>query len=196
MGLNEADYSPAARVVSYGSCTINAFAPMARLLNANFGVIDADVHVIHNQPSHKLGSAPHPVRAHCTLVYMAPRLLPWLSADNFFVSYTLIPYSGASVIDFRFRLASQTTLENIYAALCGPKSLLGGRYHFPVCDAGIQDVVGERYNAIIPRTGIKLVGDNLVMSGYFDNENSATRYLELARLAVSAIANAGTLLRH
>ena len=193
MGLNEAEYSPAAKVVSYGSCTVNAFAPLAQVLHTLFGVTEADVHIVHNVPAHRLGEIPHPVRHQCTLQQMAPRLLPWLSPDNFFVGYTLIPYTGASVISFRFRLASPATLEDIYTALCGAGSLLEGRYHFPDRDAGIQAVVGTPFNAVLPCDGITLAGDNLLMSGYFDNENSAVRYLELALLAASAYdVNRGT----
>jgi glyceraldehyde 3-phosphate dehydrogenase (phosphorylating) len=183
MGLNETEYLPAAKVVSYGSCTVNAFAPLAQVLHTRFGVTEAEVHVVHNVPAHRLLDMPHPRRHQCTLQEMAPRLLPWLAPDRFYVAYTLIPYTGASLITFRFRMAAPVVLENIYAALCGPESTLADRYCFPARDAGLQSAVGMPFNVVIPRNGIELVGDNLVMSGYFDNENSAVRYLELAQLA-------------
>lgn len=186
MGLNEADYSPQSRVVSYGSCTVNAFVPLADHLQQCFGVREADVHVIHNVPAYQLSLYQHPVRRSCTLESMAPALLPWLSPDKFCVNYNLVPYTGPSLVDFRFRLCSEPTLAEVHEALYGPASPLGLRYGFPVEDGGVRDAQGRPYNAIFPRGRIKLAGDNLRLGGYFDNENSAVRYLELAQKAARA----------
>ena len=192
MGLNEAEYLLQSRVVSYGSCTVNAFVPLADHLHRCFGVLDADAHVVHNVPAHRLAAYPHPLRTSCTLESMAPALLPWLALDSFFVVYTLIPYTGPSLIDFRFRLGATPGLAAVQEALYGPGSRLGLRYDFPSEDGGILDVLGRPCNAALPRDTIKLVGDNLQLRGYFDNENSAVRFLELAQLAARAQSDNST----
>jgi glyceraldehyde 3-phosphate dehydrogenase len=188
MGFNETDYSMDAPVVSYGSCTVNAFVPLAQHLHQRFGVREADVHVIHNVAAHRLADHPHPQRRPCTLESMAPALLPWLSPDRFFVCYTLIPYTGPSLIDFRFRLGVPTRLAEVHEALYGPSSGLGLRYEFPAADGGVLSALGRPCNAVIPRRGVRLAGDSLLLRGYFDNENSAVRYLELVQRAAQAHA--------
>lgn len=190
MGLNEADYSAKSRVISYGSCTVNAFVPLADYLHRCFMVREAEVHVIHNVPCHRLVEYPQPVRTSCTLEAMAPNLLPWLPPERFFVCYTMIPYTGPSLVDFRFELGSMPNLEDVRQALYCPDSSLAPRYRFPVEDCGVGAVAGQPYNAVIPRDGINLVDDCLRLRGYFDNENSAVRYMELVELAARAHAGA------
>jgi glyceraldehyde 3-phosphate dehydrogenase len=121
---------------------------------------------------------------------MAPVLLPWLSVDRFFVCYTLIPYTGPSMIDFRFRLGSRPHVDEILRALVDSDSNLRSRYDFPLEDRSIRSVLGQPYNAVIPHCGIKRVGDNVLLRAYFDNENSAVRYLELVNLAADFHADA------
>ena len=43
-------------------------------------------------------------RKFCTLEKSAPNLLPFLNENNFVVNYTLVPFSGVSMIDFRFKI--------------------------------------------------------------------------------------------
>jgi hypothetical protein len=48
----------------------------------------------------------------------------------------------------------------------------------------VVGVLGARENAVFPLSGIEVIGDNLRFRGYFDNENSAVRYLQLVELIV------------
>ena len=47
-GYNHQEYSPELKIISYGSCTVNAYMPFANWIHDNYQIIDSDVNVIHN----------------------------------------------------------------------------------------------------------------------------------------------------
>lgn len=180
-GFNQADWTADSRVVSYGSCTVNAFVVLADWLNSRHGVSDADVHVVHNVPAHRIQAMDLPRRHACTLEKMAPRLLPWLSPDRFLVDYVLTPHTGPSCIGFRFGLRAPPAADTVAGAIAeaiagGP---LAGLYELRDADAGASACTLSPANAVLTRTGIAVKGNSLYLSGYFDNENSAARYIDL-----------------
>lgn len=183
MGWNQAAWQARAKVLSYGSCTINAFVPLADWLHRELGVRDAQVQVIHNVPAYRLADCVHPLRTSCTLQAMAPRLLPWLADEQLDVLYTLIPYSGVSLLDLQFRVERPLPLAQLLHRLqhAVEQGALAGLYALPASDPGGCQVLGQPFNAVFPLSGIRLRGDSLRLSGYLDNENSAYRYIQLVK---------------
>lgn len=47
MGVNHASYDPSLKVVSNASCTTNGLAPVAKVLNDNFGIVEGLMTTIH-----------------------------------------------------------------------------------------------------------------------------------------------------
>ncbi|MDB5798234.1 MAG: hypothetical protein JWP36_2136 [Paucimonas sp.] len=180
-GYNENAFDAAAGVISYGSCTVNAFVPLADWLHRHYGVAEAGLSVIHNVPAHRLQDHPHPQRRACTLEKMGPRLLPFLAPENLHVDYVLIPYTGVSLIDFRFKLAqppAQAALLDALDAACA-SGTLAGLYRLAAEDSGAESFAMSPESAVLLRPRAQLAGDWLFLPAYFDNENSATRYLDL-----------------
>lgn len=171
-----------AEVVSYGSCTVNAYVPLAQLIHENYGVIDSDVNVIHNVPVHQIDAFDTLERKGCTLEVVAPHLLEFLTADNFVVNYTLVPYSGVSMLDYRFRIKSDVSEEAIKSALKNAvtEGKLKGLYALAPSDQGPDEHKFTSYSAVLIEPSIKRVGDNIYINAYFDNENSVNRYFDLA----------------
>lgn len=184
MGFNHESWQADASLLSYGSCTVNAFVPLAACLHDNFEIYEADVSIIHNLPAHRLVDFPHPQRRECTLTQMAPRLLPWLNSTQFFVNYTVIPYTGASLIDLRFRIGKTGTHATVIDVL--RQASMRSRYALLDRDPGVENVIGCAANVVLFEDGITVNGNIVRMSGYFDNENSAVRYLELLRWIAEA----------
>lgn len=182
MGYNHTQWDAQARVVSYGSCTVNAFTPLAQWLHDAYGVVQAQVSIVHNVAPHQLADHPDPLWRACTLEAMAPRLLPWLAPARLAVSYALVPYTGGSLIDMRFQLRQPPIHEQAAVAALQQASqgALQARYSVPGTDPGVRGALGARANAVFPKAGINMKDDMLRLQGYFDNENSAVRYLELA----------------
>lgn len=168
------------RVLSYGSCTVNAYIPLASFINNMWGVTESDVSVIHNVPVHQIKQFNTLERRNCTLEQVASKILPFLNDDNFKVTYTLVPYTGVSMIDFRFKLNKSMTRDTIIAGL--RSSIKEGELHKLYSIADMDNGPGEhkftRSSAVIIESSVSTKGNNLYISAYFDNENSANRYYD------------------
>ena len=87
VGLNETDYLSSDKFISYGSCTVNAYIPAANALHKLFKVLESDVNVIHNMPEYKLNEIPNIFeRRDCTLSFMGPKILNFITPENFNVN--------------------------------------------------------------------------------------------------------------
>ena len=187
MGFNHTSWRSDARVLSYGSCSVNAFVPLANYIHTHHGLLHAQVNIVHNSPMYRQLASPQ--RASCTLAGMAPRLLPFLSEDNLYISYVLIPYTGASLIDFQFRVRTPCSREVFTQALRKACSAsLQNRYALVQDDPGAQGAIGSPMNALFYESGIRCAEDTIGLCGYMDNENSAVRYLELLQWLAQKIA--------
>lgn len=186
MGFNHESYKPHEhKVVSYGSCTVNPGVTLANFLHKTFGVEECTVSVIHNVQKHRLDAGEfHTLqRKFCTLESMAPKLLPFLTKDNFSVKYTVVPWEGVSMIDFAFRLKKATTRDEAMEALkqaTGRDGALEGLFGMVPNDTGPEVHIGSPYSAVIVESELKLVGKTLHLFCYFYNEGSGIRMHELA----------------
>lgn len=181
VGFNEANYRKSDKLISYGSCTVNAYVPLANTIHEQFGIIDSDVNIIHNVPEYKLHEIPNYFeRRECTLNFMGPKLLNFLTAKNFNVNYTLVPISGVSRIDMRFRLKRDFTLQSLLTFIDQIRGPRGNKLY------KVHDVDPGQYSALLSRFSAEIIleqsrksGDNLYLSAYFDTENSVNRYYDL-----------------
>jgi len=180
-GFNHHRWSAASRVISYGSCTVNCYVPLTAWMHERYGVVDSDVNVIHCVARHRL---PHQtmVRTPCTLERSGPALLGFLPPERFAVNYTLIPHSGVSILDLRYRLGRRVDRNELVASL--RHALIAGDlqtlYGIDPVDRGSEAYNGTSYNAVLIESSVKVLGDNVYLHAYLDTENSASRYFDLA----------------
>ncbi|MCB9557059.1 MAG: hypothetical protein H6707_13205 [Deltaproteobacteria bacterium] len=171
------------RVISYGSCTVNGYVPLADYIEAQYGVIDSDVHVVHNVPLYRVGEHKTLQRKFCTLERSGPLLLPFIDQNkNFAVIYSIVPWAGTSMIDFRFRLRTPPTREQFFEDFrraIDPGGRLDGLYGLDQADVGPQALNCTPHSAVIIANGVRMLGDNLYLQAYFDTENSVNRYFDL-----------------
>ncbi len=182
-GFNHTAIEPASRVISYGSCTVNAYLPLADHLHRSFGIVDSDVNVIHNIQEYRLRDNFTLIRKFCTLEKSAKNLLPFVHDDNFIVNYTVVPYSGVSMIDFRFRLerpAAREAIDEHLHRACA-EGELQGLYSLDEVDRGPERYNGTTFSTVFIRDATRVLGDQLYLHGYFDNENSVNRYYDLVQ---------------
>jgi glyceraldehyde 3-phosphate dehydrogenase len=181
-GFNHAkfDYS-LHRVISYGSCTVNAYVPLANFIHNVYEVIDSDFNVIHNVQNYRLKDANSLNRKFCTAEKVAPQLLDFLSSENFCVNYTVVPYTGVSMLDIRFRVKEKLDRTMLIGALedavyqGGLKHL----YSMDEVDIGPKVYNCTTYSAVLIKENIRILQDNIYLHGYFDNENSVNRFYDL-----------------
>lgn len=181
-GYNHEEWNEDLKYISYGSCTVNAFVPFGQWMEEKFGVSDADVNVVHNVADHKRQGETL-IRKFCTLEKMAPQLLNWLDSDNFTVNYTVVPYSGVSALDFRFRCRNMPSLDEFVEAFNDATRSggeLGQLYAMDVADIGPEVYNCTTYSTVLIRNNTRIKGDNIFLHGYFDTENSVNRYYDLA----------------
>jgi glyceraldehyde 3-phosphate dehydrogenase len=180
-GFNHESYSDSHNIISYGSCTVNAYVMFSQYIHNKFDVINSDVNVIHNVPEYKLDLFDTLDRRMCTLEKMGPKLLNFLSNTNFNVNYTLIPYSGISMIDLRFEVKNMLNLDDILTEIENDINggILDGLYSFIDEDNGGESINGTEYSTVFIKNKIKVLQNNLYFYGYFDNENSVNRYFDL-----------------
>lgn len=190
-GFNNETLKAESQTISYGSCTVNAYVPLSNFINEAYEIIDSDVNVIHNIPEYTLKPETTLLRKSCTLETSAPNLLPFINKDNFKVNYTNIPYTGTSIIDFRYRLKQVPSLEsflaNIDTAIASGK--LKSLYEVIDEDSGPDAHKFTPFSSVLIKSGIKIVGDTLYIHAYFDNENSVTRYFDLTNYIVASRDN-------
>lgn len=180
-GFNHYDYSKDMKVISYGSCTVNAYVPLANYIHKKYGIIESDANFIHNIPEYKLKDFNTLNRKFCTLEKSGPNLLGFIDKNNFTVNYTVVPYSGVSMLDFRFKLEKNIPEEEIIEDLsCAfSKGDLKSLYDLEESDRGPKAHNCTVYSAVFIKDNIRLLNNNLYLYGYFDNDNSANRYFDL-----------------
>lgn len=180
-GFNHTEFNGKQRIISYGSCTVNAYVPLANFINRQYGVINSDVNVIHNVPEYKLKECNTLTRQFCTLEGSAPILLNFLSSHNFIVNYTMVPYTGVSMIDLRFCLKNHVRPDIFIGDLeqAFTQGELRHLYCFDEADRGPEAYIGSSYSAVLIQKRIRVLNDNVYLHGYFDNENSVNRFYDL-----------------
>lgn len=188
-GFNHLDFNKDNEIISYGSCTVNAYVPFHNYLSKKYKLINADVNVIHNIQEYKLSSFDTLVRKFCTLEKSATLLLEDVNDHNFNVNYTVIPYAGVSMIDFRFQLQKNQNLNEIkdYLQKGFNDGELSGLYNFVDKDIGPEVHKSTIYSSVFIKDNIKLVGDQLYLQAYFDNENSVNRFYDLSNFISNKI---------
>ena len=188
-GHNHTELSEQHKIVSYGSCTVNAYVPLAKFIDRSFGVEDSSCHVIHSVPDQRIDAFQEPRRQDCTLQEVAPALLSFASENNFMVTYTLAPFSGVSMIDFRFRLREAAEEEKVVCILSEAINggALQGLYGLAEFDQGPDRYKFTPYSAVLTKSGIKMRSDTLYIQAYLDNENSANRFYDLSQYAAQKL---------
>lgn len=201
IGVNEETYDPATHhIVSNASCTTNCIAPMAKVLNDNFGIKHGFMTTIHSYTNdQRLLDLPHKDlrRARAAAVNIIPTttgaakavalVLPELEGklDGMAIR---IPTPTGSITDLVCSTEKDASAEEINAALKaaadGPMKNILGYEDRPLV---LQDFVGDPRSSIIDALSTKVHkhdGETMVkVLSWYDNEwGYSNRLVELAQL--------------
>ena len=180
-GFNHQDLSNEDKIISYGSCTVNAYVPFANFIDKTYSIIDSDVSVIHDIQEYKLQQQNTLTRKFCTLEKSGPYLLDCINKNNFVVNYTVIPYSGVSMIDFRFKVSQKVIYDkfilDLNHAIC--EGSLKNLYDIDEVDNGPEIYNCSTYSSVFIKKNIRILDNQIYLQAYFDNENSVNRYYDL-----------------
>ena len=130
MGVNEETYRKDMDIVSNASCTTNCLAPLAKVINENFGIVEGLMTTVHATTATQLtvdGSSKKDWRAgRSALINIIPsstgaakmvgEVIPELKGKLTGMSFR-VPTPDVSVVDLTCKLAKETTYEEIKAVM-------------------------------------------------------------------------------
>ena len=196
LGVNDQNLKPEHKIVSNASCTTNCLAPMAKVLNDNFGVVKGMMNTIHSYTNDQcILDLPHKDlrRARSAAVSMIPtttgaavavgKVLPELDGKLDGMSIR-VPTPDGSLTDFTAELSRPSTASEVNTAFAaaadGP---LKGYLEYSEEPLVLADIVGNPASCIFDALSTNVVGGNLVkVLGWYDNEwGYANRCAELLK---------------
>lgn len=184
MGVNDDQYDAANHhIVSNASCTTNCLAPMAKVLNDAFGIKQGLMTTIHAYTAdQRLQDAPHRDlrRARAAAVNMVPTstgaaaavglVLPELKGklDGFAVR---VPTITGSITDLTFTAEREVTVEEVNAAVkAAAEGPLKGIIKYNEDPIVSKDIEGEPISTVFDAPLTKVIGDQVKVIAWYDNE--------------------------
>jgi glyceraldehyde 3-phosphate dehydrogenase len=183
LGVNDERYDGSQTVISNASCTTNCLAPMAKVLNDGFGIERGLMTTVHAYTQDQnLQDGPHNDlrRARAAAVNIVPTstgaakaigvVLPELAGK--LDGYALrVPIPTGSATDLTVTVGRETTVaevnEAFQAAAEGP---LKGILSYTADPIVSSDIVTDPSSCIFDSGLTKVIGDQVKVVGWYDNE--------------------------
>lgn len=202
MGVNEDKYDSATmNVISNASCTTNCLAPLAKVLNDEFGIVRGIMTTIHSYTGdQRLLDAPHGDlrRARAAALSMIPTktgaaqavalVLPELKG-KFDGLAVRVPTPTGSLTDLTFEAEKEVSVEAVKAAVKaaaeGPLKGILVYTEDPIVSA---DIVGDPASSIFDATETKVIGNLVKVLSWYDNEwGYSNRLVDLTELVAEKL---------
>lgn len=185
MGVNHNEVKPSDLIVSNASCTTNCLAPLAKVINDHFGIVEGLMTTVHASTSTQM-VADGPSRkdwrgGRAASVNIIPsstgaakavgKVIPSLNGKLTGMSFR-VPTVDVSVVDLTVKLAKETTYEEIMAVLKNAsENEMKGILGFTEDDVVSQDFVGDSRTSIVDaKAGIGLTSTFFKLVSWYDNE--------------------------
>lgn len=183
-GANEGKLTKDQHIISIGSCTTNALAPLAKILNDNIGIESGFMTTIHaytNDQNLLDNSHKDPRRARAAALSMIPTstgaarsiglVLPEL-AGKLDGSSIRVPTPNVSMIDLSFIAKHNTSITEINGLiLASTKQELKGIIDIAPTKLVSIDFNHNTHSSILDPYETKVIGDKLVrIVSWYDNE--------------------------
>ena len=184
MGVNETDYDNATmNIVSNASCTTNCLAPLAKVLEENFGIERGIMTTIHSYTGdQRVLDAPHKDlrRARAAALNMIPTktgaaqavalVLPELEG-KFDGLAVRVPTPTGSLTDLTFIAKNEVSVEAVKAAVkAAAEGELKGVLKYTEDPIVSSDIVGDPHTSIFDATETKVIGNLVKVLSWYDNE--------------------------
>ncbi len=202
MGVNEGIYDPKKHsIVSNASCTTNCLAPVCKVLQEKFGIVEGLMNTIHSYTNDQVTlDFPHkktPSRGRAAALNIIPtstgaakaisEVMPELKGKlNGFA--LRVPTPDVSVVDLTVILEKAVTVDEVNAAMKeyaeGP---LMGILSYEPDDLVSMDFVGDSHSSIFAPKHTMVMGDKMVkILSWYDNEWAySNRVIDLADYMLS-----------
>ena len=197
MGVNQEKYESSMDVVSNASCTTNCLAPLAKVINDEFGLKEGLMTTVHavtatqqtvDGPSQKDWRGG---RAGCYNIIPSStgaakavgKVIPELNGKLTGMSFR-VPTINVSVVDLTARLNKGASYETICAAIKdASEGKMAGILGYTGEDVVSSDFISDSHSSIFDeKAGIALSDDFVKLVSWYDNEcGYSTRVLDLIK---------------
>lgn len=194
LGVNDDKLTKDVQFVSNASCTTNCLAPIAKVLNDNFGIVRGLMNTVHSYTNdQKILDLPHSDlrRARAAAVSIIPTktgaakavglVLPELAGklDGFAMR---VPTPDGSVVDLTVELSKNVTKEEINAAMKkAAEGPMKGVLEYSEENLVSIDIVDNKHSSIFDSKLTQVLDNNFVkVVSWYDNERGySTRICDL-----------------
>ena len=185
LGVNDDGLLPEHKIVSNASCTTNCLAPMAKVLNDEFGIEMGVINTIHAYTNdQRLADVPHSDwrRSRAAAENVIPtttgaaravgKVLPELNGKLDGIAMR-VPVPDGSVVDLNVRLEKDVSVDDVNdavraAADSGPLQHVLQYSTLPVVST---DIIGNPHSSIFDAPFTRVVEGNFVKTlNWYDNE--------------------------
>jgi len=186
MGVNHTSFDPKLKVLSNASCTTNCLAPLAKVLDDNFGIVEGLMTTVHattatqktvDGPSGKdwrggRGAAQNIIPSATGAAKAVGKVLPQLNGKLTGMAFR-VPTPDVSVVDLTCKLAKPASYDAICEAI--KKATTDPEYcgvmGYTEDDVVSTDFVGDSLSSIFDKkAGIALTDTFVKLVSWYDNE--------------------------
>jgi len=184
MGVNEHLYNPETdNIISNASCTTNCLAPLAKVFNDEFGIERGLMTTVHAYTADQnLQDGPHSDlrRARAAAINIVPTstgaakaiglVLPELKGklDGFALR---VPVPTGSITDLTVTASRPVTVDEVKAAYKkAAEGPLKGILKYTEDEIVSSDIVSDPHSSIFDAGLLRVIGDQVKLSSWYDNE--------------------------
>nr|AHB86970.1 glyceraldehyde 3-phosphate dehydrogenase [Sedum alfredii] len=185
VGVNEKEYTSDIDIVSNASCTTNCLAPLAKVINDRFGIVEGLMTTVHamtatqktvDGPSMKdwrggRAASFNIIPSSTGAAKAVGKVLPALNGKLTGMAFR-VPTVDVSVVDLTVRLEKAATYDEIKAAIKEEsEGALKGILGYTEDDVVSTDFLGDSRSSIFDaKAGIALNGNFVKLVSWYDNE--------------------------
>lgn len=185
MGVNHYKATASDTIVSNASCTTNCLAPLAKVINDNFGIVEGLMTTVHATTATQLtvdGPSRKDFRGgRAALLNIIPastgaakavgKVIPELNGKLTGMSMR-VPTADVSVVDLTVKVAKETSYDEIMAVLKrASENEMKGILGYTEDDVVSQDFISDARTSIVDaKAGIGLNSTFFKLVSWYDNE--------------------------
>ena len=184
LGVNDAEVDLKSEVLSNASCTTNNVAPMVKILDDNWGILDGYITTVHSMTGDQnLHDAPHKDlrRARAASASIIPTSTGAAKAITHIFPHLdgklggagiRVPVLNGSLTDFTCILKKETTIEEINAAFRkASENEMSEILEYTEDPIVSVDILDNPHSCIFDSQLTSIVGDLVKVVGWYDNES-------------------------
>jgi len=186
MGVNEESYKPDQHVISNASCTTNCLAPLAKVIDENFGIVEGLMTTVHaitatqktvDGPSGKDWRAgrsglTNVIPATTGAAKAVGKVIPKLDGKLTGMSFR-VANADVSVVDLTVRLEKSASYDQIKEAMkhAAHSDKYSKYIGYTEDEVVSSDFIGDPHSCIFDaKAGISLNGNFVKLIAWYDNE--------------------------